>query len=45
MGVIYRVQSTSNITITSFRAGSQLQLLVENMGRINFGHNMTDPKV
>jgi hypothetical protein len=25
--------------------GDRLNILVENMGRINYGHAMTDPKV
>lgn len=41
-GVTYR-PSPSAVSLQA--AGQQLWLLLENMGRINYGHGMTDPKV
>lgn len=37
--------SPSAINMTNAVAGATLELLVENMGRINYGHDMTDRKV
>ena len=44
-GVIYRVTNpTAVISLTGVKDGSLLQLLVENMGRINFSHGMDDER-
>lgn len=43
-GTTYRVSPTP-INVTNARAGAKINVLVENMGRINYGHGMTDPKV
>jgi len=43
MGILERL-NVSTIHVTG-RAGSQLDLLVENMGRINHGHYINDFKV
>ena len=42
---IYRVTNpTAVISLTGVKDGSLLQLLVENMGRINFSHGMDDER-
>merc|ERR1712137_298959 len=43
-GAIYRPEAAPLSLKTPAQAGSELGLLVENMGRLNFGHSMTDPK-
>lgn len=35
---------TASIALSGLKAGSVLQLLVENMGRINFSHGMDDDR-
>ena len=45
MGTLYRVSNpTAAIALSGAKAGSVLQLLVENMGRINFSHGMDDDR-
>lgn len=41
--VLYRT-SPGAVTINGTKQGSKLDLLVENMGRLNYGLQMTDPK-
>ena len=42
---LYRVTNpTASIALSGLKAGSVLQLLVENMGRINFSHGMDDDR-
>lgn len=43
-GTTYRV-SPEAISVVDAKAGAKVDILVENMGRINYGHGMTDPKV
>lgn len=43
-GAIYRPEAAPLKLKTAASAGSKLGLLVENMGRLNYGHSMTDPK-
>jgi hypothetical protein len=44
-GQLYRVTNpTAVIALSGLKAGSVLQLLVENMGRINFSHGMDDDR-
>ena len=42
-GAVYRTKPQP-VNLTGAQPGGLLQLLVENMGRINYGHGMTDPK-
>lgn len=39
VGSSYRVDNSPGVNVTT-RQGSELQLLLENMGRINYGHGM-----
>lgn len=43
-GAVYRPTAAPLLLRTPVRAGSEVSLLVENMGRLNFGRAMTDPK-
>lgn len=42
--VVYRVQPHAVTLPAVSQPGATLDILVENMGRINYGHAMTDPK-
>jgi len=43
-GAVYRPEAAPLRLASPARPGSTLSLLVENMGRLNFGGGMTDPK-
>ena len=43
-GTLYRVTPGTAVELPSAPKGALLQLLVENMGRINFGHGMDDTR-
>lgn len=46
LGVLLRGEgaTTLSVSASSVTSGATLRILVENMGRINYGHGMTDPK-
>ncbi|USK36749.1 beta-galactosidase (plasmid) [Bacillus sp. F19] len=43
-GVIERWNKNDQIILTIPEEGAELQILVENMGRVNYGHMLRDPK-
>jgi len=43
-GVIERANNSKIVTLSNIQAGSQLDILVENMGRINYGNYLMDFK-
>ncbi|NMA96423.1 MAG: beta-galactosidase [Clostridiales bacterium] len=44
IGTIYRNDKESNVTMDVPKEGAQLDVLVENMGRVNYGPEMPDRK-
>ena len=44
VGVMYRTNSTGGLRLPQGSSGQEMSILVENMGRLNYGGGMKDPK-